>query len=126
MPAVLTTLRKVRLVRFTAAVASALVLAVAGTACGGEDSETDAGGGSTVQGNTGQKNVKAPKEIERQEKYNTAFEQCKRIGAEALRANYGTKGPLDLLAQIYVTQNAAYFDPYQQEAIRGCTVGLSR
>jgi hypothetical protein len=118
--AVLCRLREARFARRAAAVAAVLVLAVAGPACGGDDSETDGGAG-----NAGGEKLNPRKELERQDAYNTAFKQCKRIGVQPLRAAYG-KNPPDLLAQVYVTQNAAYFEPYEQEAIRGCAVGLSR
>jgi hypothetical protein len=125
MAPVLDHLREVKSSLAALVTAVALALAVTGTACGGDDnSATD--GSAGVDANPAEEKINAQKALERQEAYNTAFKQCKRIGAQALRTNYGSQGPLDLLAQIYVSQSAAYFKPYEQEAIRGCTVGLSR
>jgi hypothetical protein len=99
-----------------AALTVTLVLAAAG--CGN-------GGGDTGNAVPASKSEKA--KIDAQKAYNTAFEQCKRIGAATLRANYQKKGKkpvgIGLLAQVYVAETT-YFHPHEQQAIKGCAAGL--
>lgn len=101
-----------------AAVALTLTLVLAAAGCGN-------GGGDTGTAVPASKSEKA--KIDAQKAYNTAFEQCKRIGATALRANFQKKGKkpvgIGLLAQVYVAQTT-FFHPHEQQAIRGCAAGL--
>jgi hypothetical protein len=119
-------LRQLQTVGPALAAVVALALAVAAIGCGGDDDSGTDGSAGAGTAPVKQENG-AGKEAERQDAYDTAFKQCKMIGAEALRANYEKDDPLSLqlLAQLYVSRTT-YFHPYEQEAMRGCEAALGR
>lgn len=121
-------LRQLQTVGPALAAVVALTLAVAAIGCGGDDDSGTDGSAGTGTAPVKQENENgAGKEAKRQDAYDTAFKQCKMIGAEALRANYEKDDPLSLqlLAQLYVSRTT-YFQPYEQEAMRGCEAALGR